>query len=429
MGATGGGHRREHRIEVITEDLVAHFEKCLETLEGKAMVVCMSRRICVEMYNAITRLRPEWHSDDDTSGAVKVVMSGSASEKPEWQMHFRTKAQRNRIRNRFVDPDVPLRQFVIVRDMWITGFDAPCLHTMYVDKPMQGHTLMQTIARVNRVFRDKPGGLIVDYLGIAPKLKEALAEFTDEGKKHKGLSVEEQEEAVYVMLEKYEFCCDILHGFDWSVWNTGDPGKRLSLIPAAMEHVLSQQDGKSRFLDAVTQLSTAFSLCVPHEETDRIRTDVAFFQTIKVCQVHCTRAVLRNIPRIHQKEVAESLKEAYGNEKRLQQLADDLNERGYRKAANTIERFLPGLMSYTAFPKRHWKRLRTTNTMERFNKELKRRTKVAGVFPNEESLLRLVGSILMDVNEEWVTGKKYLQMHEYRKYETLPRLMNGEINV
>nr|WP_303714931.1 type I restriction endonuclease subunit R [Methanoculleus marisnigri] len=270
----------EHRIEVIAGDLVGHFEKRLETLEGKAMIVCMSRRICVEMYDAVTRLRPGWHSDDDMSGAVKIVMSGSASEKPEWQMHFRTKAQRNKIRNRFVDPDDPLK-IVIVRDMWITGFDAPCLHTMYVDKPMQGHTLMQTIARVNRVFRDKPGGLIVDYLGIAPKLKEALAEFTDERKKHKGLSVQEQEEAVFVMLEKYEICCDMLHTFDWSAWNTGDPGKRLSFIPAAMEHVFSRQDGKSRFLDAVTQLTTAFSLCVPHEETDRIRTDVAFFQTIK----------------------------------------------------------------------------------------------------------------------------------------------------
>ncbi len=270
----------EHRIDVIARDLVGHFEKRCETLQGKAMVVCMSRRICVEMYDAIVRLRPDWQSDDDTAGAVKVVMSGSASEKPEWQMHFRTKTQRDKIRNRFVNPDDPLK-IVIVRDMWITGFDAPCLHTMYVDKPMQGHTLMQTIARVNRVFRDKPGGLVVDYLGIAPKLKEALAEFTDERKKHKGLSVEEQEEAVAVMLEKYEVCCDMLHAFDWSAWQTGDPGKRLGLIPAAMEHVLAQQDGKSRFLDAVTQLSTAFSLCVPHEETDRIRTDVAFFQTIR----------------------------------------------------------------------------------------------------------------------------------------------------
>lgn len=277
----------EHRVNVIAEDIVNHFETRLETLKGKAMIVCMSRRICVEMYNAITRLRPEWHSEDDSTGTIKVVMSGSASEKPQWQMHFRTKTQRNLIRNRFIDPKDPLK-LVIVRDMWITGFDAPCLHTMYVDKPMQGHTLMQTIARVNRVFHDKPGGLIVDYLGIAPKLKEALAEYTDEKKKHKGLSVNELEEAVSVMLEKYEICLDLFHGFDWSAWHTGDPGARLSLIPSAMEHILSQEDGKKRFLDAVTQLSTAFSLSVPHEETDRIRIDVAFFQSVKASMVKAT---------------------------------------------------------------------------------------------------------------------------------------------
>jgi len=277
----------EHRIDIIAEDIVNHFEKRLETLDGKAMIVCMSRRICVEMYDAITRLRPGWDSDDDMAGAIKVVMSGSASDKEEWQRHFRSKRQRDKVRARYVDDRDPLK-IVIVRDMWITGFDAPCMHTMYVDKPMQGHTLMQTIARVNRVFRDKPGGLIVDYLGIAPKLKEAIAEYTDENKKHKGLSVEEQEEAVSLMLEKYEICCDMLHGFDWSAWHTGDPGRRLSLIPAAMEHVLSQKDGKSRYLDAVTQLSTAFSLCVPHDETERIRTDVAFLQTIKASIVKTT---------------------------------------------------------------------------------------------------------------------------------------------
>ncbi len=149
----------------------------------------------------------------------------------------------------------------------------------------------------------------------------------------------------------------------------------------------------------------------------------------QMCSVHCTRAVLKNIPKKDQKEFVEHLREAYGDEQKLQDVADDLNARGHRKATNTIERFIPGLMSYTAFPKRHWKRIHTTNMVERVNRELKRRTKVVGVFPNEESLLRLVGSILMDVNEEWVTGKKYLQMHEYRKYETLPRLMNGEINV
>lgn len=277
----------EHRIGIIVEDLLDHFDQRLEVLDGKAMIVCMSRRICVEMYNAIIELRPDWHNDDDMKGKIKIVMSGSASENPDWQDHFRTKLERNKIRARFIDPKDPLK-IVIVRDMWITGFDAPCLHTMYVDKPMQGHGLMQTIARVNRVFRDKPGGLIVDYLGIAPRLKTALAEFTDEGNKHKGLSVEELDEAVALMLEKYEICCDLLHGYDWTAWVEGDPARRLSMIPAAMQHIYQQRDGKKLFIDAVTQLSVAFALAVPHEATNRIRTNVAFFQTIKAAIVKTT---------------------------------------------------------------------------------------------------------------------------------------------
>jgi len=275
----------QRRIDTIAEDIINHFERRLGTLDGKAMIVCMSRRICVEMYNAIIRLRPEWQGEDDTTGAIKVVMSGSKSEKPEWQMHFRTKAQRNFLRNRFVDPKDPFR-IVIVRDMWNTGFNAPCLHTMYVDKPMQGHGLMQTIARVNRVFRDKPGGLIVDYLGIAPRMKTALAEYTVS--KKRGLTVEEIEDAIRIMCIKHEVCCDFLHGFDWSAWNSGDPGRRLALIPAAMEHILIQQDGKKQFLDAVTQLSSAFALVVPHEATEEIRSDVAFFQAIRASIIKST---------------------------------------------------------------------------------------------------------------------------------------------
>lgn len=275
----------QRRIDTIAEDIVNHFEKRQEMLAGKAMIVCMSRRICVEMYNALIRLRPDWHSEDDTTGVAKIVMSGTKSEKPDWQIHFRSKAQRNFLRNRFVDPNDPFK-IVIVRDMWNTGFNAPCLHTMYVDKPMQGHGLMQTIARVNRVFRDKPGGLIVDYLGIAPRMKTALAEYT--AKKKKGLTVDEIEEAVRLMCIKYEVCCDILHGFDWTAWNSGDPGRRLALIPAAMEHILRQKDGKKQFLDAVTQLSSAFALVVPHEATEVIRTDVAFFQTIRASIIKST---------------------------------------------------------------------------------------------------------------------------------------------
>lgn len=274
-----------HRVEVIAADIVSHFEQRCESLAGKGMIVCMSRRICVELYDALIRLRPEWHSDDDTTGMLKVVMSGTKSERPAWQPHIRTKAQRTLLRNRFKDPDDPFR-LVIVRDMWNTGFDAPCLHTMYIDKPMQGHGLMQTVARVNRVFRDKPGGLIVDYLGIAPRMKTALAEYTDT--KHRGLSVEELEEAADLMLEKYEVCCDLMHGFDWSAWKSDDPARRLPLIPAAMEHVLAQPDGKKLFLDAVTQLSAAYALAVSHEKAEAIRLDVAFFQTVRASLVKAT---------------------------------------------------------------------------------------------------------------------------------------------
>ena len=188
------------------------------------------------------------------------------------------------LRNRFVDPKDPFR-IVIVRDMWNTGFNAPCLHTMH-GQPMQGHGLMQTIARVNRVFRDKPGGLIVDYLGIAPRMKTALAEYTVS--KKRGLTVEEIEDAIRIMCIKHEVCCDFLHGFDWSAWNSGDPGRRLALIPAAMEHILIQQDGKKQFLDAVTQLSSAFALVVPHEATEEIRSDVAFFQAIRASIIKST---------------------------------------------------------------------------------------------------------------------------------------------
>ena len=268
----------DKRIRLIAQDLVNHFEQRLETLDGKAMVVCMSRRICVELYREIVRLRPDWHHDDDDKGAVKVVMTGSASDPPAWQPHIRNKSRREALAQRFKDPRGPLR-VVLVRDMWLTGFDVPCLHTMYLDKPMRGHGLMQAIARVNRVFKDKPGGLVVDYLGLAHELKQALATYTDSG--GKGKTAIDHEEAVAVMLEKYEVCCDLFAGFDWSPWTRGTPQERLALLPAAQEHILQQQDGKARLVRAVTELSQAFALAVPHPEAIRIRDDVAFFQAVK----------------------------------------------------------------------------------------------------------------------------------------------------
>jgi type I restriction enzyme R subunit len=273
------------RIKLLAADLVAHYDKRLEAMNGKAMVVCMSRRICVDLYNAILALRPQWASakDDDPESekgracVVKIVMTGSADDGPEWQPHIRNTERRRKLANRFKDSKDPFR-IVIVRDMWLTGFDAPCLHTMYVDKPMRGHGLMQAIARVNRVFRDKPGGLIVDYLGLADQLKHAMATYTEAG--GKGEPANLTAEAIAVMQEKYAIAGDMLYGFDWTLWVAGSPLDGLKLVPAAQEHVLEQDDGKQRFVQTVTALSRAFALCAASDEATAIRDDVAFFQTV-----------------------------------------------------------------------------------------------------------------------------------------------------
>ena len=269
----------ENRLKLVAQDIVDHFEQRLEALDGKAMVVCMSRRICIDLYRELVRLRPDWHHEDDNKGSLKVVMTGSASDPPEWQPHIRNKPRREVLAKQFRDPGNPLRM-VLVRDMWLTGFDAPSLHTMYVDKPMRGHGLMQAIARVNRVFQDKPGGLVVDYLGLAHELKRALATYTESG--GTGQTALDQSQAVAVMLEKYEICRDLFHGFDWSGWVTGTPAERLGLLPGAQEHVLAQENGKDRCMPSVRELSQAFALAVPHEEAIRIRDGVAFFQAVRL---------------------------------------------------------------------------------------------------------------------------------------------------
>ncbi len=268
----------EQRVALIARDIVAHFESRTDAMDGKAMVVCMSRRICIDLYRELVRLRPHWRDDDDRRGALKVVMTGQASDPPDWQAHIGNKARREALAKRFRDPADSLR-VVLVRDMWLTGFDAPSLHTMYVDKPMRGHGLMQAIARVNRVFCDKPGGLVVDYLGLAHELKRALATYTESG--GKGQTAVDKDQAVRVMLEKYEVCCGLFHGFDRSAWVTGSPADRLTLLPAALEHVLAQEDGKERCLKAVRELSQAFALAVPHPETVRVRDDVSLFQHVR----------------------------------------------------------------------------------------------------------------------------------------------------
>ena len=268
----------EQRLGLVARDMVEHFETRLEAMDGKAMIVCMSRRICVELYQEIVKLKPEWQSADDEHGAIKVVMTGSASDEAHWQPHIRTKTRREALAKRFRDAGDPFK-IVLVRDMWLTGFDAPSLHTMYVDKPMRSHGLMQAIARVNRVFKDKPGGLVVDYLGLAQELKQALASYTESG--GTGRTALDQDEAVAVMLEKHEVCCSLFHGFDWTKWPDGTPAERLGLLPSAQEHIVAQEDGKQRCLRSVRELSQAFALAVPHEEALAIRDDVAFFQAVQ----------------------------------------------------------------------------------------------------------------------------------------------------
>jgi len=273
----------ERRIKLVAKDIVEHFEERQEAMRpligvpGKGMIVGMSRRICVELYDEIVRLRPHWHDADDGKGFLKVVMSGSAADKAEWQPHIRSKERREEIARRFKDPDDPL-SLVIVRDMWLTGFDVPPLHTMYVDKPMRGHGLMQAIARVNRVFRDKPGGLVVDYLGLADQLKRALVAYTKEDRQEVGI---DQAEAVNALLTKYEVIRAMLHGFDYSGYFALKGRDRLAIIPSAMEHILEQEDGKKRFMQAVTELSHAFALAVPHEDALAIRDEVGFFQVMR----------------------------------------------------------------------------------------------------------------------------------------------------
>ena len=268
----------KNRLRQVASDIVSHFEARQKDIEGKAMVVCMSRRICVELYDEIVKHRPEWHSIDDDEGNIKVIMTGSASDPVEWEPHVRSKTRRLELAKRFRDADDPF-QIVLVRDMWLTGFDAPSLHTMYVDKPMHGHRLMQAIARVNRVFRDKPGGLVVDYIGLWQPLQYAVATYV--ASRGRGDVFRKLEEAVTIMQEKYEVCRNMLHGLDWSAWHAGSPGERLKLIPDAQEHILALEDGKARFLKAVSDLSQAFALASTTEESRAIRDDVGFFQTVR----------------------------------------------------------------------------------------------------------------------------------------------------
>ena len=267
-----------NRLKNIAKDIVTHFEERQKVFEGKAMVVAMSRRIAAELYDEIIKLRPEWHSDDLTKGAIKVVMTSSASDGADIAKHHTTKEQRRALAERMKDPDDELK-LVIVRDMWLTGFDVPCLHTLYIDKPMQGHNLMQAIARVNRVYKDKPGGLVVDYLGIASDLKKALSFYSDSG--GKGDPTQQQEQAVALMQEKLEVVEQMFFGFDYKQYFTADTSSKLSWILKAEDFILGLDDGKKRFVNEVTALGKAFAIAVPNEAAMDVKDEVAFFQAVK----------------------------------------------------------------------------------------------------------------------------------------------------
>jgi type I restriction enzyme R subunit len=281
----------QERLKQIAADLVAHLEGRIEALDGKAMAVCMSRRICVSLYNEIIALRPDWHSDDDDKGAIKIVMSGAASDPLDWQPHIGGKRRRDALAKRARDPSDPLK-LVIVRDMWLTGFDAPCMNTMYIDKPMRGHGLMQAIARVNRVFKDKPGGLIVDYIGVAQNLRKALADYSDDDRSKTGI---DEEEAVAALEEYYERTKLVFHGFDYSDGLTGTPQKKLAALAGALDWVLKWQEAEASkatneadkkrahraYNDLVLGLSKAYALAAASDFAARVRDEVGFFQAVR----------------------------------------------------------------------------------------------------------------------------------------------------
>jgi type I restriction enzyme R subunit len=303
----------DNRLKTVAEDIVRHFEARLEALDGKAMIVCMSRRICVKLYEELIKIRPSWHSDDDHQGVVKVVMTGASSDPLDWQKHIgaQPKQRRELLAKRAKDSKDPLK-LVIVRDMWLTGFDAPCMHTMYVDKPMQGHGLMQAIARVNRVFKDKPAGLIVDYIGIAQNLKGALNTYSPQDRDQTGVDAAK---AIAVLKEKYEIVRDMFHGFDYKRAMTGTAEVRLKVMAEAIEWILGKQQewakqeqvqeeklkAHRRFQDAVLALSKAYSLASSSDEARAIRDEVGFFQAIREALV---KSVTSSVGSRESKELA-----------------------------------------------------------------------------------------------------------------------------
>lgn len=356
-----------NRIKKIAEDLVNHFEQRNSVLDGKAMIVCMSRRICVEVYEAITRIRPHWHSDEDDKGTIKVVMTGSSSDELKMQPHIRNKPRRKAIGERLKNPSDSLK-LVIVRDMWLTGFDAPCLHTLYVDKPMRGHSLMQAIARVNRVFTEgKDGGLVVDYLGIAQELKHALAEYTASG--GEGKPTLDQEIAVAKMLEFYEAVDYQLRHFDWRKFFTLSSSDKLKYIPLIVDYIFSQENGEQSFIENTKNLLKAFAISVPHEKAIAIRDNVALFQAIKARLVKISD---RNEGGRTDEEIETAIKQIISEAITADKVIDVFDAAGIKKPNIEIldERFLQELKDLPQ------KNLAVELLKKLLKDEIKKRTKV-----------------------------------------------------
>lgn len=356
-----------NRIKKIAEDLVYHFEQRNAVLDGKAMIVCMSRRICVELYEAIIKIRPTWHSNEDETGTIKVVMTGSSSDALHMQPHIRNKARRKAIGERLKNPADSLKM-VIVRDMWLTGFDAPCLHTLYVDKPMRGHSLMQAIARVNRVFTEgKEGGLVVDYLGIAQELKHALAEYTASG--GEGKPTLDQELAVAKMLELYEAIDYQLKHFDWRKFFTLSPEEKLKFIPIIVDYIFSQENGEQSFVENTKNLLKAFAISVPHEKAIAIRDHVALFQAIKARLVKISD---RNEGGKSDEEIETAIKQIISEAITADKVIDVFDAAGLKKPNIEIldERFLQELKDLPQ------KNLAVELLKKLLKDEIKKRTKI-----------------------------------------------------
>jgi type I restriction enzyme, R subunit len=357
----------ENRIRKIAEDLVYHFEQRNAVLDGKAMIVCMSRRICVELYEAITKIRPDWHSDDDENGTIKVIMTGSSSDALHLQAHIRNKSKRKAIGERLKNPSDGLK-LVIVRDMWLTGFDAPCLHTLYVDKPMRGHSLMQAIARVNRVFTEgKEGGLVVDYLGIAQELKHALAEYTASG--GEGKPTLDQELAVAKMLEIYEAIEYQLRHFDWKKFFTLIPEEKLRFIPIIVDYIFSQENGEQSFVENTKNLLKTFAISVPHEKAIAIRDNVALFQAIKARLVKISD---KNESGKGDEEIETAIKQIISEAITAEKVIDVFDAAGLKKPTIEIldERFLQELKDLPQ------KNLAVELLKKLLKDEIKKRTKI-----------------------------------------------------